>query len=100
MKTETARKIARCCTDAEIQKWSSGVGKFVAGLQPSLTEKMGLVCEPCPFRNLLNVGGCLGEECPIYAVRLALKRACARATNGVREIYKTKYNKSAYGRVG
>lgn len=95
MKTDTAQKLARVCTDTEIQKWSSGIGKFVMELHPSVVATANKACDACPMRCMHNIGGCIGEDCPIHAVRHVLNRACARSTAAVKEIYRQKYRHSA-----
>ena len=94
MKTDKAEKIARWCSSDEVQKWSSGVGRFVASVHPNLNEELKKTCGACPFRNLLNVGGCLTEDCPVHQVLQALNRAVPRAVNATKEIYKAKYRRS------
>lgn len=91
MTKATAQKIARAATTADVQKWSSSMGRFVAGLHPLLNEKCGGVCNLCPFRNNHSLGGCIGEDCPLHAVRHALQRVMPRTTAAVRDICKARY---------
>ena len=91
MTKDTAVKVARCNTTEEIQKWSSGVGQFGAEVHPIAALSAIRVCGACPFRNNGKMGGCIGDECPINAVRKALQLATKRTAAAVKEIYKAKY---------
>ena len=91
MTKDTARRIAGFASDTEIQKWSGGIGKYMAEVQTPLLNAERNVCNNCPFRNNVANGGCIGEDCPIYAVRKALQLATKRAAMGAKEIYKAKY---------
>ena len=93
MKADKVTKVARFCTSEEVQRWSANVGRFVAALHPLLNAEMRKACNACPFRNLLNVGGCLSEDCPIHQVMHTLNRAVPRTANATKEIYKTKYSR-------
>ena len=95
MKSEKAEKIARFCTSDEVQKWSAGVGRFVTGLHPYLNAEVKKTCGACPFRNLLNVGGCLTEDCPVHQVIHALNRAVPRVVTATKEVYKAKYSRKS-----
>lgn len=95
MKSDKAEKIARWCSADEVQKWTSGVGRFVAGVHPHLNAELKKVCGACPFRNLLNVGGCLNDDCPVHQVLHTLNRAVPRAASATKEIYKAKYSRKS-----
>lgn len=91
MTKQTAEKIAKYNTTEEIQRWSSGVMKFaMAAHQPLITAEAN-ACKECPYRNNSAMGGCIGEDCPIHAVRKALQLATKRVAMGAKEIYKAKY---------
>ena len=93
MTLETASKISRTATGNDIQKWSVGVGKFVSEVHPKVAEAMSRVCSSCPFRSNPNIGGCIGEECPVHAVMKSVNLSMKRAANGTKLIYKSKYMK-------
>ena len=91
MTKETARRIAGYASDTEIQKWSSGIAKYRAEVQIPLLNAERNVCDGCPFRNNVAKGGCIGEDCPVYAVRKVFNLCMKRTKNGVRDICKAKY---------
>ena len=90
MTKETAERVAKWNTTDEITKWSAEVAKFAADAHPQLTETAGKACAECPFRNNFSMGGCIGEDCPVNAVRKALQLATKRMATGVKEIFKAK----------
>lgn len=91
MTKETAARIARYNSSADVQKWSSGVAKFAATVNPSLVGPAALACGECPFRVNITMGGCIGEECPVHAARKALQLATRRMAAGAKAIYKAMY---------
>lgn len=91
MTKDTAARIARYNSSADVQKWSSGVAKFAATANPSIVGPAALACGGCPFRCNTKLGGCIGEECPVHAVRKALQLATKRMAAGTKEIYKAMY---------
>ena len=91
MTKETARRIAGFASDTEIQKWSGGIGKYMAEVQTPLLNAERNVCNNCPFRNNVANGGCIGEDCPVFAVRKVFNLCIKRTRNGVRDICKSKY---------
>ena len=95
MKSETAYKIARGCNDQDIQKWSSGIGRFVDTIHASVVAEVHKVCNVCPLRNNITAGGCCGEECPVHQVGYTINRAGARTTAAVKEIYRQKFRRVA-----
>ena len=95
MTKETAERIARHNTTDAVQKWSSGVMRFAMAAHPALLTAEVNACKECPYRNNSAMGGCISEDCPIYAVRKALQLATKRAAMGAKEIYKAKYRLTA-----
>ena len=91
MTKDTAARIAKHNSSADVQKWSSGVAKFAAAAHPSIVGQEAHVCGECPFRVNIMMGGCIGEECPVHAVRKALQLATKRMAAGAKEIYKAMY---------
>ena len=91
MKSETAMKIAKGCSDAEVQKWASAIGWYVALLSPQLLEAERKMCGECPFRNNITAGGCCTEDCPIHNIRHAFNRAIPRGQKAVKEICKARW---------
>lgn len=91
MKKDTATRIAKHNSSADVQKWSSGVAKFAANAHTSIVGQVAHVCGECPFRANIMMGGCIGEECPVHAVRKAIQLATKRMTAGSKEIYKAMY---------
>lgn len=91
MTKERAAKIAKWASSNEVQKWASSVGRFAADAHKAVASLMKAACDACPFRNLINVGGCLSEDCPIHNVLHTINRAAPRAANATKEIYKAKY---------
>lgn len=93
MTKETAKKISRHITTDEVKRWSSGVSRFSVETKPTVIMYAGKACGECPFRYNISVGGCIGDECPVNAVRKALKLLPKRVSASVKEIYKAKYEK-------
>lgn len=93
MKSDKVERVARFSNSAEIQKWSSEVGRFYERLHPRVAAEMKKTCDACPFRNLINVGGCLSDDCPVHQVMHTMQRAVPRAVAETKEIYKAKYAK-------
>ena len=91
MTTETAKRIARNARADEVQTWSGNVVKFATAAHSPLVAAASAACAACPYRNNKSVGGCIGEECPVNAVRKALQLACKRTATAVKEIYKHRY---------
>ena len=90
MKSETARRIAKANGKDEIQKWHAGISKFVAEATPHVILTATSVCNGCPFRNN-NDCGCIGEECPVHAVRKMLNLTMKRLASSMKSIYKSQY---------
>lgn len=93
MKSEKVEKVARFCNSTDVQKWSSEIGRFYARLHPQVVAEMRKACDVCPFRNFVNVGGCLTEDCPIHQVLHMMQRVVPRAVMATKEIYKAKYRR-------
>ena len=91
MTKNTAARIAMFSSSADVQKWSSGIAKFAATVRPYIGAPEALACGECPFRVNIMMGGCIGEECPVHAVRKALQLATKRMAAGTKEIYKAMY---------
>lgn len=91
MTSETAKRIAKHTRSDEVQKWSSNVMKFATAAHSPLVAAACAACNSCPFRTNQGMGGCIGEECPVNAVRKALLLVSKRTTAAVKEIYKAKY---------
>ena len=95
MKSEKVEKIARFCNSAEIQKWSSEIGRFYERLHPHVVAEMEKACDVCPFRNLINVGGCLLDDCPVHQVMHTMQRVVPRTVAATKEIYKAKFSRKS-----
>ena len=93
MTQERIAKIARFATSGEVQKWASVVGRFAADAQKAIAPFAVAACNTCPFRNFINVGGCLKDDCPIRQVLHTFSRVVPRTVNATKEIYKAKYKK-------
>ena len=91
MTKNTAARIAMFSSSDDVQKWSSGVAKFAVMVRPYIGAPEALACGGCPFRCNTKLGGCIGEECPVHAVRKALQLATKRMAAGTKEIYKAMY---------
>ena len=91
MTLDTAKRIAKHTSSDEVQKWSSNVMKFATAAHSPLVAVASAACNSCPFRNNHGMGGCIGEECPVNAVRKALQLAPKRTAAAIKEIYKAKY---------
>ena len=90
MKSETARRIAKTNGNDEIQKWYAGVSRFVADATPHVILTATRVCNGCPFRNNKECG-CIGEECPVNAVRKGLNLTMKRMEGYMKSICKSQY---------
>lgn len=93
MKSEKVERVARFCNSAELQKWSSEIGRFCERLHPHVVAEMKKTCDVCPFRNNISVGGCLTEDCPVHQVMHLMQRVVPRAVAATKEIYKAKYSR-------
>ncbi|MGN0130684.1 MAG: hypothetical protein ACI4CE_07350 [Methanomethylophilus alvi] len=91
MTKERMAKVARWATTDEVQKWASNVGRFAADAHKAVASLMKVACDACPFRNMINVGGCLSDDCPIHLTMHTVNRAAPRAANATKGIYKEKY---------
>lgn len=91
MTLDTAKRIAKYTRSDEVQTWSSIVMKFATAAHSPLVAVASAACSSCPFRNNHGMGGCIGEECPVNAVRKALQLAPKRTVAAVKEIYRAKY---------
>lgn len=91
MTADTSLKIAKNNGTSAIQTWSHGVSKFAAEAHAALNEVAGRACRLCPFRENRAMGGCIGEECPVYMVRKAVLLASKRAARATKGIYKARY---------
>ena len=87
-------KVAAYSTTDEIQKWTSGVGKFVTDILPTITAAERAVCKACPFRCKASIGGCITTDCPVHMLRAEVDRAVSRAGARAKELYKAKYSAS------
>lgn len=90
MNKETAKKIARTCTTADINKWNGAVVKFVLELSPHILKAECHACAACPFRHVV-VCGCIEDDCPIRMLRKDFYRMQSRTSARVREFHKAKY---------
>ena len=95
MTAESAWRIGRACTDADIQQWRAGIGRFVEKVHSTVAAEVREVCNVCPLRNNIMAGGCCGEGCPVHQVGYTKNRACSRATTAVKEIYRQKFKRTA-----
>lgn len=93
MTQERIAKVARWASSNDVQKWSSAMGRFATDAHKALAPLVCAACDTCPFRNSINVGGCLKDDCPIRQVLHTLIRVVPRTGAAVKEIYKAKYKK-------
>ena len=95
MTQDRIAKVAMWASSDEVQKWSSAMGRFATDAHKALAPIVCVACDTCPFRNFINMGGCLKDDCPIRQVLHTLTRVVPRTGAAVKEIYRQKYRRSA-----
>ena len=90
MTTATAKRISKYARNDEVQTWKAGLMKFLSAVRFPIVSAASCVCADCPYRYNISVGGCIGDECPIYAVKKAVELAPRRMTAATKEITKAR----------
>lgn len=92
MRTATARRIASTTTESETAKWARGIYEFADSAHKELFKAMRNTCDTCPFRSSASLGGCVSDDCPVFAVWDGFTKATKRTMTAMREISNSRYS--------
>lgn len=94
MKVTTASRIAANATEGETAKWARGVYEFADNAHKKLFKAVRGTCDSCPFRGNRGLGGCVSDDCPVFAVWSDFTKAAKRTMAAMREISKSRYSRA------
>ena len=88
MDSKRLDQVSRYVSINDIGDWQSDIARFVMRMNEPFLQQERVVCNKCPFRNKPLSGGCIGKDCPIYALRSEFNKTTKRAMARVKEIMK------------
>ena len=84
-------RIAANNTADAISEWSENIAARRERLHEQVHSILGKVCDNCPFRNNLKMGGCISTACPVHKVTDAVNAISDKAREIAKKARNRKY---------